>query len=227
MQATGGGRAAVGQHHHAEVAHERRADRGLHADVRDHSADGQFVHAETAQQRFERGPLEGVEAHLVHDEIPGSAAEFGHHLGVPGAGLQAVEARQGGAVLLQGPALVGAAGPVQVPGEHHRDPAAAGLFDGDRGVADGFIRALQAHADPGERPFRVAEAVLHVHDEQRAVHASTVSGSCCPSPWTAGPVSAADPGDLARGGVLTWIGDARGHDDDAGVCPGALTPVFA
>jgi predicted enzyme related to lactoylglutathione lyase len=31
---------------------------------------------------------------------------------------------------------------------------------------------------------------------------------------------------LSRGQVLSWIGDARGHDDDAGVDPGALTAVL-
>src|SRR3984957_14571569 len=92
VQAAGLGRAAVGQQGHREVAHERRADRGLHAQVRDHAADDQVVHAEAAQQRLERGPLERVEAHLVNDGIPRPAATLGHHLGVPGAALQAVEA---------------------------------------------------------------------------------------------------------------------------------------
>jgi hypothetical protein len=68
-----------------------------------------------------------------------------------------------------------------VPGEHHRDRGPAGLFDGDGGLADGFVRALQAHADPGERAFRVAEAVLHVHDEQCAVHGSHGSSGLGPA----------------------------------------------
>jgi hypothetical protein len=92
VQAAGLGRAAVGQQGDREVAHERRADRGLHAQVGDHAADDQVVHAQAAQQRLERGPLERVEAHLVHGQVLRSATEFGHHLGVPGAALQAVEA---------------------------------------------------------------------------------------------------------------------------------------
>jgi hypothetical protein len=56
-----------------------------------------------------------------------------------------------------------------VPGEHDRDRGPAGLGDRDGGVADGVLRALQAHADLGERAVRVAEAVLHVHHEQRLV----------------------------------------------------------
>jgi hypothetical protein len=170
VQVAGLGSAAVGQQGHREVPHEGRADRGLDAQVRDHSADDQLVGGEAAQQRFERGPLERVEADLVHREVVRAAAEFGHYLGVPGARLQAVQAGQRGAVLLQRPALVGAARPVQVPGEHHRDPSAPGLGHGQGGMLDGFGGIFQAHADPGERAFWVAEAVLHVHHEQRAVH---------------------------------------------------------
>jgi hypothetical protein len=121
------------------------------------------------QQRLERGPLEGVEAHLVDQQVLGPAAEFVHHFGVPEAGRQAVDPGQGGAVPDQRGALVGSARPVQMPGEHHRDRGPASLGDRDGGIADGGFGALQAHADTGERAVRMAEAVLHVHDEQRPV----------------------------------------------------------
>src|SRR5438552_1557859 len=56
-----------------------------------------------------------------------------------------------------------------MPGEHHRDRGPASLGDRDGCVADGGFGALQAHADAGERAVRMAEAILHVHDEQRPV----------------------------------------------------------
>jgi hypothetical protein len=178
VQAAGLGRAAVGEQGHREVAHERGADRGLHAQVGDHPADDQLADAEPAQQRLQRGPLEGVEAHLVDHHVLRAAAELVHHVRVPEPGGQAVDARQRGAVPGQRRALVGAARPVHVPGEHHRDRGPAGLGDRDGGVADGLLRALQAHPDAAERAVRVAEAVLHVHHEQRPVcHASTVTAA--------------------------------------------------
>jgi len=174
VQAAGLGGAAVGEQDRRVVAHERGPDRGLHAQVRDHSADHQFCYAQAAQQRLERGPLEGVEAHLVDHQVLGPAAELVHHVGVPEAGRQTVDTRQGWTVPDQRPALVGAARPVHVPGEHDGDRGPAGLGDRDGGVADGVLRALQAHADLAERAVRVAEAVLHVHHEQRPVcHVST------------------------------------------------------
>ena len=169
VQAAGLGGAAVGEQGHRIVAHERGPDCGLHAEVRDHPADDQFGDVQAAQQRLERGPLEGVEADLVHHQVPGTAAELVHHIGIPGTGGQPVEARQGGTVPDQRAALVGAARPVQVAGEDHRDRGPAGLGDRDGGVAHGVLRAVQAHADPAERAIRVAEAILHVHHQQRPV----------------------------------------------------------
>src|ERR1700688_3158420 len=46
--------------------------------------------------------------------------------------------------------------PVHVPGEHDGDRGPAGLGDRDGSVADGVLRALQAHADLAERAVRVA-----------------------------------------------------------------------
>ena len=54
----------------------------------------QIVHAQAAQQRFERGPLEGVEAHLVHDQVSGPQPNVLPPRR-PSAALQAVEAGQG------------------------------------------------------------------------------------------------------------------------------------
>ena len=169
MQAAGLGGAAVGEQGHRVVAHERGPDRGLDAQVRDHPADHELADAEAAQQRLQRGPLEGVEAHLVDHQVLGPAAELIHHVGVPEAGREAVDPRQGGTVPDQRRTLVGPPGPVHVPGEHHRDRGPAGLGDRDGGVADGVPGVLQAHADARERAIRMAEAVLHVHHEQRPV----------------------------------------------------------
>jgi hypothetical protein len=176
VQAAGLGRAAVGQQRHREVAHERGPHRGLHAQVRDHPADDQLADVEAAQQRLQRGPLEGVEAHLVDHQILGPAAQLVHHIGVPETGGQPGDTGQGGAVPDQRGALVGPARPVQMPGEYHRDRGPAGLGDRGGGVADGGFGAVGAHADAGERAVRMTEAILHVHDEQRPVcHVATSS----------------------------------------------------
>ncbi len=175
---------AVGEQGHRVVAHERGPDCGLHAQVRDHPADDQLADAEAAQQRLERGPLEGVEAYLVVHQVLGPAAEFVHHVGVPGAGRPAVDARQGGTVPDQRPALVDAARPVHVPGEHHGDRGPTGPGDRDGGVADGGLGALQAHADlagtnrPGwQKPFcmshheqRAGWSWVHLHRRSVAIH---------------------------------------------------------
>jgi hypothetical protein len=63
----------------------------------------------------------------------------------------------------------------------------AGLGDRDGGVADGVPGTFQAHADPGDRAVRVAEAVLHVHDEQRPVCHVPTSVSAITVP-ASGPV---------------------------------------
>jgi hypothetical protein len=169
VQAARLGRAAVREQRHREVAHERGPDRGLYTQVRDHAADDQLADAQATQQRLQRGPLERVEPHLVHHQVAGPAAELVHHLGVPVTIGQAVDPGQGGTGGGQRWPLVGAAGPVHVPGEDHRDRGPAGLGDGHRGIAYGAGGTVQAHADPRERAFRVAETVLHVHHEQRPV----------------------------------------------------------
>jgi len=56
-----------------------------------------------------------------------------------------------------------------VPGEHDGNAGPARLADRHGGIAHRLHRALEPAPDPRERPLRVAEAVLHVHDEQRAV----------------------------------------------------------
>ncbi len=197
MQPPRFGRAAVGEQGHRIVPHERRTHGGLDTQVGDDAAHHQVVDAEAAQQRIQRRPLERVEADLVDQQVAGPAAELRHHLGIPGSRGQAIDPGQRRAVPYQRPALVRSAGPVQVPGEDHRDTRVPGLLHRDGRVADRGLRALQAHADPRHRAVRVAEAVLHVDHDQRAgdvvIHGAT-SGSSWPPLSTISHVPATGPG---------------------------------